>query len=676
MRKVSFRSKLIIITSLIIIVIFSSLIIFFRNFAVNNIKRNAYNYIIYKSDAYTSKILDYLQKAAITTYNLKIAAITMKSENIPRPQVINLIKDLFINYQNDFLSLWLIWEPNAYDDKDEEYKSTYGHDKTGRFAVTVYKENEKIKVDPAVLITDTGNEYGIPYELPKKTKKPLLTNPYYYTYVEGGKKIYMLSVSFPIMIDNKFYGVAGCDIEVDYLKNLIRKAKLYQTGYMVMATDDGVIAAHQNLKLVGQKIYELPLIKKYNELSSNKRTDKKIVEVSVRNKKYFIYENIINFGNNLNRWKLFSVVNEDDIFKELFFTQLLIFALGFASVILIISTIYYFVSKLYKKLGDEPDNFVEIVKSISDGYLTMPIDAKSIDIHSLLFSIHNMVTKLQSIVKNIKNSSEVLENTSNEVSTSTEEISSTIITNNERIKMISDSTDSLVKQTDEVDNNTKNMTDLAKDTSLNSEEGKAIINDIINRSQQINETINLVSDTINQLETHSKEIVDIVAIIDKVSDQTNLLALNAAIEAARAGEAGRGFAVVAEEVRKLAGNTKESSSKITTIFKNVTEKVFELTKSIHTSLEQTNDIVDFTTSASGIFTTILENNNNLNTMIENIVSSISSTIKEIDNINNEISSVYTSSEEISKSIQLISETAVNLLKMSNNLKKYIDFFKI
>jgi methyl-accepting chemotaxis protein len=123
----------------------------------------------------------------------------------------------------------------------------------------------------------------------------------------------------------------------------------------------------------------------------------------------------------------------------------------------------------------------------------------------------------------------------------------------------------------------------------------------------------------------SKEIGQIIGVIDEIAFQTNLLALNAGVEAARAGEAGKGFAVVAQEVRELAQRSAKAAKEIKGLIENSGKEVDEgvrlvdATGSALTEIETFVESID--TNMSALATAAAEQSTGLSE-INNAVSQI------------------------------------------------------
>ncbi len=97
--------------------------------------------------------------------------------------------------------------------------------------------------------------------------------------------------------------------------------------------------------------------------------------------------------------------------------------------------------------------------------------------------------------------------------------------------------------------------------------------------------------TMEEINTSSRKISDIIGVIDSIAFQTNILALNAAVEAARAGEQGRGFAVVASEVRLLARRSADAAKEIKTLIGASVERVEAGAQLVHRAGGSMDDIV-------------------------------------------------------------------------------------
>ena len=233
---------------------------------------------------------------------------------------------------------------------------------------------------------------------------------------------------------------------------------------------------------------------------------------------------------------------------------------------------------LYRSIVQPMNDAVVSLEAVAAGDLSRPIpDSRTFEIQRILAALQEMQKRMNATISGVRESAESIQVAASEVAAGNADLSSRTEQTGGRLQQAASSLEQLTGTVGQTADSARTANQLAASASQAAEKGGAVVAQVVATMDEIN--------------TSSRRIADIITTIDGIAFQTNILALNAAVEAARAGEQGRGFAVVAGEVRSLAQRSAEAAREIKTLIQASVEKVDTGTRLVQDAGSAMGDIV-------------------------------------------------------------------------------------
>ncbi|MBP1934681.1 methyl-accepting chemotaxis protein [Ammoniphilus resinae] len=527
-----------------------------------------------------------------TTRMLASNFAVMVQENKADRELANSMLKKALEENKHFLGTWTAWEPNAFDGKDGEFAGTLGHDTTGRFIPYWTKVDGKVSVEGLKGYDQQGE--GDYYQLAKESGKEVILEPY--AYEVGGREVLMTSIVSPIKINGKVVGAVGVDISLDFLQEINSTIKLYETGFGAIVSHQGIIVAHKLQDLVGKSNYEIPGLRAVDQIKNAVESGQtaSFIDFSpvTQGDVYKVYSPIF-VGNTTTPWSLLVSIPEEEVKKESNQLLTLSILMGAVGTILLGIVIFFIARALVRPIHKT----VEQINQMAKGNLRVEkLEIKSKDeIAQLANAMNEMTENMRVLIQDaagisdqVAASSEELIASTNEIKLGIEQVSATteeLAAGSTEQAQLSNDTFEKIQHVDQemkqINQHTEKMTIRSKRTEESSYKGIESAEQSMQQMKMIEEKVATTAMVVKELGEKSKEINQILQVINDIAAQTNLLSLNAAIEAARAGEQGKGFAVVANEVRLLATQAAESTGKIGKIIDAVQKETLEAEQSMN-----------------------------------------------------------------------------------------------
>ncbi|MGC8747737.1 MAG: methyl-accepting chemotaxis protein [Candidatus Kapaibacteriota bacterium] len=318
-----------------------------------------------------------------------------------------------------------------------------------------------------------------------------------------------------------------------------------------------------------------------------------------------------------------------------------------------------------------------VMNFMKDGDLTVRMLGQYAgELQKLKDNFNLMADSISSLLLQISGSADVTASAAAEISAIAETLAASAAENSAQVDEIATAIEEMSRTISENAMGATHAAEVAEKNKQIAIEGGDAVQQTVNKMSEIASVVRASADKIERLGESSKQIGEIISVIDEIADQTNLLALNAAIEAARAGEQGRGFAVVADEVRKLAERTTEATKQIANMIKGIQRETEEAVRAMKQGTEEVNSGILLADKAGNALKQILQSSQEVWDLINQIAAATEEQSSTAEQVAKNVSSISQVTSDTANRVQDIAKSAEDLVKQTDLLRTLLEHFKL
>jgi len=555
---------------------------------------------------------------------------TYAAGGIPRSTADAILKT---NLENTpfALGVWTGWEPNAFDGKDADFVNKPGHDATGRYVPYWVRSGGSIALTPLVDYDKPGP--GDYYVQPFTQQKAVVIEPYKYTI--DGKDVLMTSLAAPLTVGGKQLGVVGMDMALDSLAATLARITPLGDGHVALLSQGGSFISDVDPNNLGKALKDSSVdAEAWKNLIASPGTAMETRDASgVSMLSIAVPVNILPDTS----WYAVVSVPKATVFAYLTRMAWISAAIIVVALVLLVLLGTLISGRFRKRIeaivtattgvaegrtdivladADRKDELGDMARALAvlrdatvakqrlereaeenralteeerrqraeqaaeqerqmrfavselgaglqqlaEGNMTFRLASPFIgSLDSLRENFNASMTKLQEALRSVGANAQGIHAGSSEMRSAADDLAKR--------------TESQAASVEETAAALEQITTSVKDAALRAEEAGQLVATARSGAQDSSVVVRKAIEAVAQIENSSREISNIIGVIDDIAFQTNLLALNAGVEAARAGDAGKGFAVVAQEVRELAQRSANAAKEIKSLISNSGEQV-------------------------------------------------------------------------------------------------------